>query len=353
MVAPDVVYYGYVGNFGLAEAGRANALALQWAGLRVARNEANGRGLANGMENYAPVVIHHWHPDSPAKKEKIFSDKIRPGKRVAFWVWECEHALNPYFHEYAEYFDEIWTASHYSARLFEPLGKPVRVFEHALRFHSGAPEGRGAKFRVLLSFDVWSRASRKNPLAAIQAFKKAFPLRSHGNCELTLKVNHLSQQDRNRLMDNADDPRVVIHDEFLSESELQKLFMRHHCVLSLHRSEGFGLNLARATAYGIPLVATNYGGNVEWMAPDFAVNWEPCEITEPDFYPLGGWWAEPDVEHAAKQLRAVYDDPARATAAAQKAAGAWDFSLDTLSRKFASVLEAPNFQMQPSSLQLA
>jgi hypothetical protein len=42
---------------------------------------------------------------------------------------------------------------------------------------------------------------------------------------------------------------------------------------------------------------------------------------EKDFppYPRGSVWADPDVEHAAELMRAVYDDPDRARALGERA----------------------------------
>jgi len=39
-------------------------------------------------------------------------------------------------------------------------------------------------------------------------------------------------------------------------------------VLSLHRAEGFGLLLAEAMLHEVPVVATNWSGNVDFMSAE-------------------------------------------------------------------------------------
>ena len=38
------------------------------------------------------------------------------------------------------------------------------------------------------------------------------------------------------------------------------------CYVSLHRSEGFGLGMAEAMAFGKPVIGTDYSGNTEFLS---------------------------------------------------------------------------------------
>ena len=87
------------------------------------------------------------------------------------------------------------------------------------------------------------------------------------------------------------------------------------CLVSLHRSEGYGLNLIDAMAAGRPVVATGYSGNMSYMdeASAFLVPWTEVEVgpgAPP--YPADARWAQPDLAAAAGILRTVFDDPAAA-----------------------------------------
>ena len=101
-------------------------------------------------------------------------------------------------------------------------------------------------------------------------------------------------------------------DRSLPRAERDALIAACDCYVSLHRAEGFGFPLAEAMASGKPVVATGYSGNLEYMTA--RNSWLVDHTLVPigpgaDPYPADGTWAEPDLDHAARALREVADDP--------------------------------------------
>ena len=109
---------------------------------------------------------------------------------------------------------------------------------------------------------------------------------------------------------------VLVVDRFVSEEENQALIACCDCYVSLHRSEGFGLTIAEAIAYGKPVIATGYSGNLEFMdeGSSYLVPHRRSPIP-PDWwaYMPGAEWAEPDVGVAAQLMRRVWESPDEAS----------------------------------------
>lgn len=248
---------------------------------------------------------------------------------IGLWFWEVaefpEHWLSSF-----DNVDEIWAASRHvveavSARSPIPVNKitlPVVPSPpaHTDRRSLGLPEG----FLFLFLFDHHSVFERKNPLGLISAFKQAFRPGS-GTALVVKSINGDSHaQDAARLRQAAAaHPDVHLIEGYVSGAEKSAMISHCDCYVSLHRSEGFGLTLAEAMYFGKPVIGTGYSGNLDFMTSrnSHLVNYELRGIGPgAGPYPAEGEWAEPDLEHAARLMRHVRDDPAAATELGRTAA---------------------------------
>jgi hypothetical protein len=149
---------------------------------------------------------------------------------------------------------------------------------------------------------------RKNPLGAIAAFKAAF-----GNGQDHFFVLKLSSTevypDDLRLIQAAigDAENIRLLTGNLPEPQLRGLIAASDIVLSLHRSEGFGLIPATAMLLGRAVVATGWSGNLAFMTPETSalVSYRMIPVVDPrgTYQFQGARWADPEVEDAASQLR--------------------------------------------------
>jgi glycosyltransferase involved in cell wall biosynthesis len=82
------------------------------------------------------------------------------------------------------------------------------------------------------------------------------------------------------------------------------------------RGEGFGLTGLEAMATGLPLIATNWSGPVEYLDPADSyplsyelVDAEGIEVLGVRYF---GQWAEPNYEHLRNLMRWIYEHPEEA-----------------------------------------
>ena len=240
---------------------------------------------------------------------------------IGLWAWEIEDFPSSMARS-QQYLDEIWANSSFSATAIgkrvdcpvHPFPLPVSVPEMAIpaRQELDLPAG----FVFLFCFDFDSIFERKNPTAVIRAFRQAFP--EEEGVSLRIKsINGSKAPDKLQYLRDATegDPRISIVDGYWQSDRVRALMASCDAYLSLHRAEGFGLTMAEAMAYGRPVIATGYSGNLDFMNDDnsFLVDSRMVEIPAGCApYPPGALWAEADIDDAARLMRQIVAAPAAA-----------------------------------------
>ena len=175
-----------------------------------------------------------------------------------------------------------------------------------------------------MNIDVTSDLARKNPTAAMAAFRAAFAPQERVPDErvfLVVKLGHTTSgypwADASQLMaELAAMPNAVVIDRQLTYEETLSLNAACDVYVSLHRSEGLGLNLLEAMTLGRPVIATGWSGNMDFMTPGDSclVGYElvPVRATHfayrPEAIGPGQVWAEPSIPEAAQWMRRLADD---------------------------------------------
>ena len=94
------------------------------------------------------------------------------------------------------------------------------------------------------------------------------------------------------------------------------MYAKADVLLSLHRSEGFGLTIAEAMLAGLPVIATNWSGNVDFLTKERGVpigyRLVPSRDPQATYDHAHMHWAEPDIGEAAEALRRLRADPVAA-----------------------------------------
>ena len=238
---------------------------------------------------------------------------------IAFWLWELEDFPEEWA-VYTDLFDEIWTPAEFVSNAVRTAAKcPV----HTLPYHVTAPTEEQYdrawfglpedKFLFAFMYDANSVADRKNPMAVVKAFMKAFSPEETG-VGLVIKANNGRPEDIEKLRRQMRGyENLYFVTDNLKKTAVNSLLKCVDVFVSLHRAEGFGLGMAESMMVGTPSIATNWSANTEFMNSEVGCMGDYKLIKlEKDIEPYhkGSRWADADVDQAADYMRRLYLDKA-------------------------------------------
>jgi glycosyltransferase involved in cell wall biosynthesis len=234
---------------------------------------------------------------------------------IGYWPWELPRFPGLWDQAYG-LVDEIWAGSKFTARAYRGRGRcPVRVLpcpvvltpvQSVPRRDLGLHDLDA--FVFVYPFDVNSYLSRKNPLSLVRAFRRAFPP-TQRHVALLLRVNGDPDGHPGWLeliAETSLDDRITVLTGTLERAQALGVIAACDCLVSPHRAEGFGRNIAEAILLGVPVLATAFSGCMDFLAEEEEIPFEPVAVQDGD-YPFadGMWWAEPSINEMARRMREV------------------------------------------------
>lgn len=181
------------------------------------------------------------------------------------------------------------------------------------------------KFLYLINWEFTSSTKRKNPEAAIFAFRDAFGESMFQGVGLVVQVKFDARHGESVERECRDYVAklkldypwlIVIEATDLTYEESLTLKMLTDCYVSLHRSEGYGMGGAEALALGKYCIMTGWSGNLsyagkpEWRDRVFLVDYDLVPVRESDFTWVHG---SDSVEQTWAEVRPVSAKEAFAT----------------------------------------
>lgn len=322
---------GYLrSEHGIGEAGRlcANCLnntEVEWEGFdfefgNTIRQQDFSLNdvITNRINNNISLMV--VNADQLIAKRNMFPREIQNTYKIGMWYWEL-----PVFPErWIEAFDmvdEIWAPTKFIKECLEKKARcPVIHMPPGLyreqpsaefnRKYFGLPRGA---FLYLNMFDINSYEMRKNPVASIRAFQKAF---AHDDMSvgLVVKMNNYvdTPEQQQRIAELIGEYKnIYIFKKIMSREEVNALINVCDVAVSLHRSEGLGLLCEEAMFFGKPVIATGWSGNMDFMSKDNSclVDYKMCKVGR-NVGPYEAWqvWADPCIDQAAKYMTRLCDD---------------------------------------------
>jgi glycosyltransferase involved in cell wall biosynthesis len=230
----------------------------------------------------------------------------------------------------ANQMDEVWTPSTFNLKTFQesgvtrplytiPLGVDPNYFNQRIR---GYPIGSMYTF---LSIFEWEE--RKAPELLLRAFNREF--RASEPAILLVKATNANPRvDVEREIANLGlDPQGgAIHfslDQIVPAYELGVLYRSANCFVLPTRGEAWGMPIMEAMACGLPVIATDWSAQRDFMNERNAFplpveRLVPADIKRSDYQGL--LWAEPSYAHLRRLLRYVYENQEEGRAKGERAA---------------------------------
>lgn len=279
------------------------------------------RGLINNNVDYDKIIAH-CTPDLWQRYTQFERNKYL----IGYTVWETSH-IHPSWVQCCNRADEVWVPCDWNMKVFGDSGVSSRLYKvpHAIEVPDLDSivgfnlDGISSDDFVFYSIFQWQ--SRKNPYDLLAAYCSAFT--GIEDVVLVLKTylhDHAADKEavrdlilQFRKMMNLDHfPKLYLIVENMSKENIMGLHKRGDCFVLLQHSEGWGLPHFEAAAVGNPVITPSYGGQVDFLkdnnsylvdyqlTPVVGMPWSP-------YYKGDQWWCDPDLQHAVRQMRHVYN----------------------------------------------
>lgn len=357
----DICVIGYLqAEMGVGQAGRTVLRSFEVTearvqGFNVSVNVTARQGDRTVESLLAPAPDAYIHlyvvnADQLAIVAETVSPSCQPPQyRINMPFWELSKFPSAWISHY-QGFDEIWAPTRFiQASLQAALSLPTLWMPPAVKMADFETVGRSRfnlppdAFLFLFNFDFSSYSTRKNPMAAISAYRLAFrdrPLTVPTALAIKTMGYDADGKHLKQLLEMTEkDPDIIIINEQMTYSETLSLMNCCDCYVSLHRSEGFGYTLAEAMLLGKPVIATDYSGTKDFInkTTAFPVKYQlkPLEAGDYPFWE-GQKWADPDLDHAAWLMRRVIEDElgSKAIAMVGRNKILTDYSPDVVGRRY-------------------
>jgi glycosyltransferase involved in cell wall biosynthesis len=312
---------------GVGQVARGSLAALEHAGVPTARVPLGvdpwGRTILGKLYQPQgvpfPVTLLHANADQTSHALTGLPAAALVGSTtIGYWFWELSH-FPLHYAEAFRHLDEVWAPSRFCQEAFQALAPvPVRLVPPCAlppspeRSDPAAWGLEPGRFHFFFAFDVASIPERKNPFGLLDAFGRLRQA-TRADVGLVLRINQadLAPELAREVRRRAEGVGATVVDRPLTKPAVDGLLAACDAYVSLHRSEGLGLPPIEALYLGKPVVATNYGGVVDFLdeSTGYPVDYSLTALDrDHPPYPKGAVWAEPSVQHAAEQMRRVVED---------------------------------------------
>lgn len=246
---------------------------------------------------------------------------------IGYTTWETDK-LPHGWKDLCNVMDEIWVPSEWNKKVFESSGviRPIIVIPHVIEVPDTTNikplELSNVESDVFTFYSIFQWIERKNPVGLLKAYFTEF--QNGEKVALALKSYRLntspSEQETIRgdikkikqSLNLKNYPPILFFGKLMPADQMASLHKAGNCFVLAHRAEGFGIPHAEAMSYGNPVIASGYGGNLDFMNKDnsFLIDTKETPVAGMVFSNYHGLmtWGDPDLMHLRKHMRFVYEN---------------------------------------------
>ncbi len=322
---------------GYANAAKNNVAALDKVGVKVDltaitfesfRSDAGivGRNIAKLMVDKSDARIQIIHATPPVFKR--FHD---PSKyNIAYTTWETSE-LPPGWKDAINTMNEVWVPCQENKDIFLASGvtRPIYVIPHTFNIDIFNEEATSLSLQNIGDdeykfYSIFQWTERKNPVGLLKAYMTEFDPDEKVCLVLkTYMMDPTNGLDANKVKAVIGEikeklylkkyPKIVLISELLSRSQINSIHKQMDCYLSFHRNEGFGIPIVESMMAGKPVIATNYGGPLDFLRHKqnsllCKYQLTPCFNMPWDTYNGKMNWADIDILDARAHMRYAYQN---------------------------------------------
>lgn len=350
---------------GIGEAARLTFQALKTTGLSPIAVNLSDHFPANRTATHIPLsamptsksgtlILQLNAPETVFALHHLKMYRDRNWRIIGYWAWELS-SFPKYWDQTFPYLSEIWAISDFTAKSLSlhPKSPPIHTINHPVLDRQKTEANRSRfgfdqnEFIFISMADSLSSIQRKNPFSTITAFKQAF--QNDQRIKLVIKTRNLktgSKAHSDLRVAIGDAPNIRLFTEELSDEDRWALLHSVDALVSLHRAEGYGLPMAEAMSIGLPVIATNWSGNVDFMNKNnsLLVDFKLISVDDPYkvYTDKSSYWAEPKIDDAAaKMLELVTDTHLRSELSKKSKASIYaTHSMKETGAKLRSILQS-------------
>ena len=331
-VSPWLIEGPFDSSYSLALLNRELARALRDANVAVQLRSSEGPGdfdpnpdFMDRNPDLAEMVLAAEEGAKPAAvtSRLMYPPRVHDLPRgfglQHLWGWEESEVPSEWVNEFNTHLDGITTMSRYVSKVLVDNGVAVPQavagvgVDHWERVSADTAFEKPPEATGFIFLHVSSCFPRKGIDVLLRAWGDAFT--SSDDVTLLIKTfpnphNTAQQLLAEARRGNPHYPNVVVIEEDLADGQLKALVEMSDALVAPSRGEGFGLPIAEAMLSGLPVIATGYGGHMDFCDAEntWLVDYEFARA-KTHFGLVDSIWVEPCADDLARQLRALHDAP--------------------------------------------